>query len=86
MSTKMGHVSSNVVFACSYNYSSLSMHTPNLKSVAVANSKKWTKFQYLKVGQCDLDYIPLLPTFVSLILYSLQSIHMQNLNPIALAV
>jgi len=62
------------------------MRTPNLKSVAVAISERWTNFQYLKVGQCDLDYIPLWPTFESLIFFSLQSIYVQNLNPIALAV
>jgi len=31
--------------------------------------------QYFKVNQCDLDYIPLRPTFVSLIFYFLQSVY-----------
>jgi len=59
---------------------------PNLKSVAVAISLRSTKFQNLKVGQCDRDYVPFWPTFVLLIFYYLQSICVINLNPVVLAV
>jgi len=62
------------------------MYTPNLKSVAVAIPERWTKFQNLKVGQCDLDYVHFWSTFVLLIFRSLQSICKINLNPVALAI
>jgi len=59
------------------------MRTLNLKSVAEVISEGWSKFQYLKASQCDLDCIPLRHTFVSLIFYSLRSIYAQNSNPMA---
>jgi len=56
------------------------MCTP--KSVAI--SKRWTKFQNLKVGQCDLYYVTFWYTFLLHIFRSLQSIRMISLNSVAL--
>jgi len=62
------------------------MCTPNSKSVAVAIPERCMKFKSFTVGQCDLDYVSIWPTFVLLIFYSMQSICMINLNSVALAV
>jgi len=43
------------------------------------------KIPKFKVGQCDLDYI-IFDLLLYLIFYSLQSIYVQNLHPIASAV
>jgi len=49
-----------MLITCDYRLQSLyRVCSPNLKSVAVALPERWTKLQNLKVGQCDLDYIPI---------------------------
>jgi len=61
------------------------MHTSNLMSVAVAIPETWTKFQNLNVSQCDFDYDPFNLLFTAYF-YSLQSVYVLNLKPIASAV